>query len=163
MSYGNIFPPYKTEKLVAGLNKMNLDPTPNELVNLPQESVDDLAGGLNHDVAEQHTKWKNTEAKKLRKMEKDVGRLKAKNEELNRNKKRLRKKLDYTRQELDHTRQELDQTRERLANSRDEYIVIKKELERVREELMSTQVQLDKRSTLSTSHEAEKVLEEARA
>ena len=59
MSHGNIFPPptpanKRTEKLVAGLNKMNLDlskhPTANELVNLPQKSVDDLAGGLNHDV-----------------------------------------------------------------------------------------------------------------
>ena len=65
MSHGNIFPPptpadKRTEKLVARLNKMNLDlhPTPNELVNLPQESVDDLAGGLSHDfgMAEQYTK-----------------------------------------------------------------------------------------------------------
>ena len=167
-SHGNIFRTptlknKKTERFVAGLNKMNLDlskhPTANELVNLPYKSVVNLAG----EMAEQYTKWKNTEAKELRKMEEDVGRLKAKSEELNKDKDRLRKKLDYTRQELDHTRQELDQTRERLANSRDEYIVIKKELERVREELMSTQVQLDKRSTLSTSHEAEKVLEEARA
>ena len=107
MSHGNIFPPYneKTEKLVAGLNKMNLDlskyPTANKLVNLPQ-NVDDLAGGLNHKVgiAEQYTKWKNTEARKLRRMEEDVGRLKAMSEELNRDKKRLRKKLDLTREEL---------------------------------------------------------------
>ena len=42
MSHGNIFPPptsanKRTEKLVAGFNKMNLDlyPTPNELINLP--------------------------------------------------------------------------------------------------------------------------------
>ena len=50
MSHGNIFLPYKTEKLVAGLNKINLDkhPTPNKLVNLPQESVDDLAGRLDN-------------------------------------------------------------------------------------------------------------------
>ena len=114
MSQGNIFPPYKTEKLVAGLNKMNLDlselPTANELVNLPQESVDNLAGGFNHEVgiAEQYTMWKNTEAKKLRRIEEDVGRLKAKSEELNKDKERLRKKLNYTRQELDHTRQDLD-------------------------------------------------------
>ena len=108
MSHVKIFPPYKTEKLVAGLNKMNLDllkhPTANELVNLPHKNVDDLAGGM----AEQYTKCKNTETKELRKMKEDVERLKAKSKELNKDKKRLRKKLNYTRQELDHTRQELD-------------------------------------------------------
>ena len=62
MNQSNIFPLYNegTEKLVAGLNKINLDlyPTPNKLVNLPQKSVDNLAGGLKHDVgmAEQYTK-----------------------------------------------------------------------------------------------------------
>ena len=97
-------------------------------------------------------------------MEKDVGRLEAKSKEPNKDKKRLRKKLDYTRQELDHTRQELDQTNERLANSRDEYTVIEKELKRVREELVSTQAQLDTRSMFgSTSHKQEKLLEEERA
>ena len=107
----------RTERLVAGLNKMNLDlhPTSNKLANLPHESVDDLAGGLSHDVgmAEQYTKWKNTEAKELRKMEDDVERLEAKSKELNRDKKCLRKKLDLTRKEL-------TQTRERLVNSRAE-------------------------------------------
>ena len=97
---------------------MNLDlsehPTTNELVNLPQESVDDLVG--------EYTKWKNTEAKELRKMEEDVGRLEAKSEELNKDKKCLRKKLDYTCQEL-------DQTRECLVSSREEYTAIEKELE----------------------------------
>ena len=62
MSRGNIFPPptpanKTTEKFVAEFNKMDLDlskhPTANELVNLPQESVDNLAGGLNrHDLLE---------------------------------------------------------------------------------------------------------------
>ena len=64
INYGNIFLPYneKTEKLVAGLNKINFDlskhPTANKLVNLPQESVDNLVAGLNHDarMAEQYTK-----------------------------------------------------------------------------------------------------------
>ena len=125
MSHGNIFPPCKTEKLVTRLNKMNLSkhPTANELVNLPQ-SVDNLAGGLNHDVrmAEQYAKWKNTEAKELRRIEEDVGRLEAKSEELNKDKERLQKKLD-------HTRQELDQTRERLVSSREEYTAIEKELD----------------------------------
>ena len=126
MSHANIFPPYneRIEKLVAGLNKkMNLDlhPTPNELVNLPQESVDDLADGLNDDIgmAEQYTTWKNTEARELRKMEENVGRLKAKSEELNRDKERLRKKLDLTREKL-------TQTRERLVNSRAEYTAMEK-------------------------------------
>ena len=125
MSHGNIFPPYKTEKLVAGLNKMNLDPskhpTANKLVNLPQESVDDLAGGM----AEQYTKWKNKEAKELRKMEEDVGRLKAKSKELNKDKERLRKKLD-------HACQELDQTRKCLVSSREEYTAMEKELNQVK-------------------------------
>ena len=142
MSYGNIFPPYdeRTKRLVAGLNKIDLSkhPTANELVNLPQESVDNLAGGLNHDVkmAEQYTKWQNTEAKKLKKMEEDVGRLKAKSEELNKDKKRLQKKLDYTHQELDHTcqeldhtRQELDQTHKQLVISRDRYTGMQEELD----------------------------------
>ena len=126
-SHGNIFRTptlknKKTERFVAGLNKMNLDlskhPTANELINLPQESVDDLAG--------EYTKRKNTEAKELRKIEEDVGRLKAKSEELNKDKERLRKKLDYTCQELNHTQQELDQTRERLVNSREEYTAMEK-------------------------------------
>ena len=165
MSHGNIFLPptpadkNRTEKLVAGLNKMSLDlskhPTANELVNLPQESVDNLVGGLNHDVAEQYTKWKNTEAKKLRKIEEDVGRLEVKSKELNKDKKRLRKKLDYTRQELDHTRQELDQTRERLVNSQEVYTDIEKELEQVREDLLATQAQLNERSMTGTSQKQE--------
>ena len=157
MSHGNIFPPptpadKRTEKLVARLNKMNLDlhPTPNELVNLPQENVDDLAGGLNHDVeiAEQYTTWKNTEARELRKMEEDVGRLKANSEELNRDKERLRKKLDLTRKEL-------TQTRKRLVNSRAEYTAMEKELKRVREDLLATQAQLDERSMPGPSQEQE--------
>ena len=167
MSHGNIFPPYneRTEKLVAGLNKMNVDLskhlTANELVNLPQ-SVDDLAGGLNYEVgtAEQYTKWKNTEAKKLRKMEEDVGRLKAKSEELNRDKKRLRKKLDLTCEKL-------TQNRERLVNSRAEYTAMEKELEQVREDLLATQAQLDERSMPGPSQEQEhaqrlKLLDELR-
>ena len=112
---------------------LNLHPTCNKLVNLPQESVDDLAGGVNHDVgmAEQYITWKNTEARELRKMEEDVGRLKAKSEELNKDKERLQKKLDLTYKEL-------TQTRERLINSRAEYTAIEKELERVRENLLAT-------------------------
>ena len=123
-------------------------PTANELVNLPQESVEDLAGRLNHDVgiAEQYTKWKNTEAKKLRKMEENVGRLKAKSKELNKDKERLRKKLDYTRQEL-------DQTRKRLVNSQEKYTAMEKELKRVQEDLLATQAQLDERSMPGTSQE----------
>ena len=139
MSHGNIFLLYKTEKLVAGLNKINLDlskhPTANKLVNLPWESVDNLAGGLNHDVrmAEQYTTWKNTEARELRKMEEDVERLEAKSKELNRDKKCLRKKLDLTCEEL-------TQTRKRLVNSQAKYIAIEKEFERVREDLLATQI-----------------------
>ena len=137
---------------------MNLSkhPTANELVNLPQ-SVDDLAGGLNHDVrmAEQYAKWKNTEAKELRRMEEDVGRLEAKSEELNKDKERLRKKLDYTRQELDHTRQELDQTCEHLVSSQEKYTAMEKELERVRKDLLATQAQLDERSMSGASQEQE--------
>ena len=162
MSHSNIFLPYKPENLVAGLNKMNLDlskhPTANELVNLPYKSVVNLAG----EMAEQYTKWKNTEAKELRKMEEDVGRLKAKSEELNKDKDRLRKKLDYTRQELDHTRQELDQTRKRLVNSQEEYMAIEKQLKQVQGDLLATQAQLDKRPTLSTSHEQKKMLDAQR-
>ena len=164
MSHGNIFPPptpanKRTEKLVAGLNKINLSkhPTANKLVNLPQ-SVDNLAGGLNHDIgtAEQYAKWKNTEAKKLRRIEEDVGKLKALSKELNKDKKRLQKKLD-------HTCQELDQTRKRLVSSREEYTAIEKELDRVKEELEATQVQLDERSTFSTSDKVEKMREKAPA
>ena len=80
MNHGNIFPPLtsankRTKKLVARLNKIKLDdrldlskhPASKELVNLPQKSVDNLAGGLSHDVgmAEQYTKWKNTKAKEF--------------------------------------------------------------------------------------------------
>ena len=167
MSHGNIFPPpltpanKRTEKFVVGLNKMNFNlyPTPNELVNLPQESVDDLAGGM----AEQYTKWKNIEAKKFRKMEENVGRLEAKSEKLNKDKERLRKKLDYTRQELDHTQQELDQTRERLVNSQEEYTAMEKQLKRVQRELLATQAQLDERSMPGASQEQKKLIEEERA
>ena len=52
-------------------------------------------------MAGQYTEWKNSEAKKLQKMEKNIGKLEAKNKKLNKDKERLRKKLDHSRQKLD--------------------------------------------------------------
>ena len=108
MSHGNIFPPYneRTQELVAGLNKLK-HPAANELINLslPQESVDDLAGGLNR-------------------MKLDVvDKLRARNQDLkkaNQDKKRLHRKLEQACQEL-------AQTHKRLASSRDEYTVMEEE------------------------------------
>ena len=109
---------------------------------------------MKHDVgmAGEYTKWENTEAKELKKIEEDVGRLEAKSQELEKNKERLRKKLDHSRQELDHTHK-------RLAGSQKKYTAIEKKLDQVREELVSEQAQLDERSTLSTSHNVENMLE----
>ena len=110
----------KTEKLVAGLNKMNLSKhlTANKLVNLPQ-SVDDLAGGLNRIKLDVVNRLKSG-SKDLEKAKKD--------------KRRLHEKLEQARQEL-------AQTHERLASLRDEYTVIEKELDWVQGKLVLTQAQ----------------------
>ena len=83
-----------------------------------------LVNFMKHDVGMtgEYIKWKNTEARELKKMEKDVGRLEAKSQELEKDKERLKKKLDHSCQEMDHIH-------ERLADSRDEYTAMEKELE----------------------------------
>ena len=118
MSHGNIFLPptpadKKTEKLIAGLNKIKLDdrldlfehPASKKLINLPHRHVFNNFDRFRHAVANttdgprilhtliefmkydvrmagKYTKWKNIEAKELRKIEEDVGRLKAKSQKL---------------------------------------------------------------------------------
>ena len=90
---------------------------------------------MKHDIgmAGEYTKWKNTKAREFTKMKEDVGRLKAKNQELEKDKRRLHKKLNLTCEEL-------TQTRKRLVNSWKEYTAIEKKLEQVQEDLLATQV-----------------------
>ena len=73
----------------------------------------------------------------------------------------MQKEIDWLNKKLGQTCEELDQTHEHLVNSQEEYTAMKKELERVQDDLISTRVQLDKHSMLSTSHKLKKVLEKA--
>ena len=76
--------------------------------------------------------------------------------------KKMQKEIDQLNRKLDRAREELDQTYKRLVNSRNKYTGMQEELDRVKKELGSTQIQLDQRPTLSTSHEQEKVLDTQR-
>ena len=140
----------KTEKLVARLNKMNLDdrfdllkhPLANELV-LPDRHVFHGFDGFCHAVANT-TDGPQILHTLVNFMKHDV----AKSQELEKDKERLKKKPDHSCQELDHTHK-------CLANSQDEYTAMEKELERVREDLLATQAQLDERSMPGPSQEQE--------